>query len=207
MKKKIILIGFGGHAKSVIDTIEQSNEFQIVGFSDISLQINKEYRGYKVICSDNELINIYKSGIKYAFITIGYMGKSNIREKIYSNLTNIGFKFPVIIDKSAIIARDVIIEEGTFVAKNVVLNSQVYVKKLAIINTGAIIEHECNIGENSHIAGGSILCGNVTVGDNVFVGAGSKIIQNIMIGNNTIIGAGSVVLHNINQNSKVYGLV
>lgn len=205
--EKIVLVGFGGHAKSVIDTIEQCSEFQIVGFSDVTSQFQKEYRGYKVICSDDALFDIYKSGIKYAFITIGYMGQSSIREKIYNKLKQIGFIIPVIIDKSAIIARDVILEEGTFVGKNVVLNSQVYVNKLAIINTGAIIEHECNIGQNSHIAGGSILCGNVTVCDNVFVGAGSKIIQNITVGSNTIIGAGSVVLHNVKQNSKVYGLI
>lgn len=207
MKKKIILIGFGGHAKSVIDTIEQNNEFQIAGFSDITSQINKEYRGYKVICSDDELIDIYESGIRYAFITIGYMGQSNIREKIYNKLKEFGFIVPVIIDKSAIIAKDVILEDGTFVGKGVILNSQVYVKKLAIVNTGAIIEHECNIGKNSHIAGGSILCGNVTIGDNVFIGAGSKIIQNITVEDNSTIGAGSVVLHSIKRNSKVYGLI
>lgn len=30
--EKIILIGAGGHAKSVVDSIEQAAEYEIVGF-------------------------------------------------------------------------------------------------------------------------------------------------------------------------------
>ena len=34
MKKKIIIIGGGGHAKVLIDLIDKSNKFQIVGIVD-----------------------------------------------------------------------------------------------------------------------------------------------------------------------------
>ena len=44
------------------------------------------YRGYKIICTDDELEELYKSGVQNAFITIGYMGNSNLREKLYYKL-------------------------------------------------------------------------------------------------------------------------
>jgi FlaA1/EpsC-like NDP-sugar epimerase len=34
-KEKIILIGGGGHAHSVIDVIEQENKYEIVGIIDV----------------------------------------------------------------------------------------------------------------------------------------------------------------------------
>lgn len=34
--KDIILIGFGGHAKSVIDSIEGLGEYNIVGYTDVN---------------------------------------------------------------------------------------------------------------------------------------------------------------------------
>ncbi|MDK9694251.1 MAG: acetyltransferase, partial [Sulfurimonas sp.] len=44
MKEEIILIGGGGHCKSVIDVIEQQNSFVIAGIVD-----KKELVGTKVL--------------------------------------------------------------------------------------------------------------------------------------------------------------
>lgn len=204
---KIILIGAGGHAKSVIDSIEQAGTYEIIGFSEKFKDEGIQYRGYKVICTDDELEEIYKSGVQNAFITIGYMGNSDLREKLYYKLKNIGFNIPSVVDQSAILATDVQIGKGCFIAKGTIINSQSCISDLAIINTGTVIEHECYVGFNTHIAGNSTMCGNVNVGDNVFVGAGSTVIQGVTIGESTIVGAASTVLHNIGNNKKVFGII
>lgn len=204
---KIILIGAGGHAKSVIDSIEQAGKYEIVGFSEKFKDEGIQYRGYKVICTDDELEVLYKSGVQNAFITIGYMGNSDLREKLYNKLKSIGFNIPSVVDKSAILATDVQIGKGCFIAKGTIINSQSCISDLAIINTGVVIEHECYVGFNTHIAGKSIICGNVNIGNNVFVGAGSTVIQGIKIGDSTIIGAASNILHNVGDNKKVFGVV
>lgn len=203
----ILLIGFGGHCKSIIDSIENSSIYSIYGIIDIKEKIGQEYRGYKVLGTDDNLKEFYNKGIKNVFICIGYMGNSNVRNKLYTIVKNIGFKLPNIIDKTAIIANNVELGEGIFIGKRAVLNSNVKVCNMSIINTGAIIEHESYVGEFSHISIGSILCGNVKVDENVFVGANSTIIQGINVGKNTVIGAGSIVLKNIIPNSKLYGII
>lgn len=205
--EKIILIGAGGHAKSVIDSVEQAGEYQIIGFSERIKCENVNYRGYKCICTDDELEDLYKTGVKNAFITIGYMGNSNLREKLYYKLKSIGFNLPSIVDNRAVLATDVQIGKGCFIAKGTIINSQTCIRDLAIINTGAVIEHECYVGFNTHIAGNSTICGNVSVGNNVFLGAGSTVIQGVKIGDNTIVGAASTILHNIENNKKVFGII
>ena len=40
----IILVGAGGHAKSIIDSIEKNNCYRILGFTDI-MHVDK-YRAY-----------------------------------------------------------------------------------------------------------------------------------------------------------------
>ena len=64
-----------------------------------------------------------------------------------------------------------------------------------------IIEHECKIDSNVHIAPGARLAGGVEVMKNSMIGIGANIIQNVTIGENCIIGAGSVVLGDIHSNS------
>lgn len=203
----ILLIGFGGHCKSIIDSIESNNQYNICGILDIKEKIGEQYRGYKVLGTDEDLKHFYDKGIKNVFICIGYMGNSNVRNNLYLTVKKIGFNMPNIIDKTAIIAKDVQLGEGIFVGKRAVLNSNVKIGNMAIINTGAIVEHDSYVGEFSHISIGSILCGNVRVEENVFVGANSTIIQGKNIGKNTIIGAGSIVLNDILKYNKKYGVV
>ena len=207
MIKKLLLLGFGGHAKSVVDSIEASGEYTIVGFSERVLDKNITYRGYEVICTDEELEAMYKSGIEYAFITIGFMGNSTLREKIMAQLKQIGYKIPIIVDPTAIVAQDVSVGAGSFIGKRAVLNAAVKVGENAIINTGAILDHETEVGDNSHIACGSVLCGQVKIGSSTLIGAGSTVIQNITIEEECIIGAGSTVLHDVVAKTKAYGVI
>lgn len=205
--ENILLIGFGGHCKSIIDSIENSGIYKIYGIIDIEEKFGQTYRNYKVIGTDNDLEKFYNIGIKNIFVCIGYMGNNDIRNKLYKKIKNIGFTIPNIVDSTAILANNIQLGEGIFIGKRAVLNSDVKVGNMCIINTGAIIEHESYIGDFSHISIGAILCGNVFINKNVFIGANSTIIQGINIGENSIIGANSIVIRNVLKNSKCYGVV
>jgi len=203
----IILLGIGGHAHSVVDSIEQLGVFHIVGFLDVKENQDKEYRGYRVIGTDDMLETYYFKGIKNAFVTVGYLGEGNIREKLYRELKRIGYKLPNIIDETAIVAGDAQLGEGNFVGKRAVVNANAEIGNMCIINTGAIIEHDCSIGDFTHIAAGTVLCGQVTVGDRTLVGAGTVVIQGIGIGTHVLVGAGMVLTKNVRDNIKKYGNV
>lgn len=201
--KKIILLGCGGHAKSVVDAIESQGEYKIVGFLDFK---DFFYRGYRVLGDDEIAKKIFEKGVRYAFICVGYMGKGSVRESLYAYLKDIGFQIAIVTDSSAIIASDAHLGEGTFVGKNAVINANAKIGKMAIINTGAIVEHDCSIGAFSHISVGAVLCGNVAVGERCLIGAGTTVIQGLGIADNVIVGAGAVVSKNLDAKGVYVGI-
>ncbi|WP_312368726.1 acetyltransferase [Lachnoclostridium sp.] len=205
--EKVVVLGCGGHAKSIIDMIEQQESYEVAGFITNEESEGFMYRGYPVLGTDALLPMIFQSGIKSAVIAVGYLGNSKVRDHIYEMLKFIGFKLPVIIDKTAIIARDVIIGEGTVIGKAAIINSNAILGTMAIVNTGALIEHDCEVGDFAHIAVGCVLCGNVKVENHAFVGAGTNIIHGITVGENSVIGAGSTVIGSVRPNTCVYGIV
>lgn len=202
MKEKIVLLGSGGHARSVADAIEASDIYEIAGFIDCEENKDAVYRGYKVIGNDGDLQGLYDSGIHHAFICVGYLGRGEIRDTLYEKLKKTGFEIPVVADPTAVLAKDVCIGEGTFIGKTAVINSGASIGKMAIINTAAVVEHDCRIGDFCHISINSTLCGRVSVGDRSFVGAGSVIIQEITVGECSVIGAGSIVVKNVKGNIR-----
>lgn len=203
----IILLGIGGHAHSVVDSIEQSGQYHIIGFLDKEEMRGKHFRKYQVLDTDDALERLYGEGLRYAFITVGYMGHGNLRNRLYMRLKKRGYILPNIVDDSAVIAKDVMLEDGIFIGKRAVINANANIQKMCIINTGAVIEHDCIVEKFTHVAVGGILCGNVSIGRETFVGANATVIQGKRIGCNCVIGAGTTVRKNMENFSMICGEV
>ena len=60
MKKDIIIVGCGGHAKSVIEVIESTKIWNIIGLIGLEDELNQKILGYEVIGTDKDLKNIRK---------------------------------------------------------------------------------------------------------------------------------------------------
>lgn len=201
--KKLLLIGGGGHCKSVIDSILSTREYEEVGIIDNTAE--SIYQGVQVVGRDDDLPLLYQTGWEYAFITVGSIGNTGVRRRLFDLVKTLGFIVPVITDPTAVIAKEVSLGEGTFVGKNAVINSDVKTGLCTIINTGAIVEHDCRIGDFAHISPGAILCGQVNVDKDSHIGAGTIVRQLVSVGHNTLIGAGSVVVKDIQDGVIAYG--
>lgn len=197
-----MLIGGGGHCHSVLDSVLKLNTYDAVGIVDYT---NASVNNIPVVGNDEDLPYLLQVGWTNAFITVGSVGNTLLRHRLYQLVKDKGFTIPSIIDATAIVANDVVIDEGCFVGKGAIINAGSKIGKAAIVNTGAIIEHDCVVGEFAHVSPGTVLCGQVNVGDDSHIGAGSVVKQQIEIGNNSLIGAGSVVVKDIPANAKAYG--
>lgn len=201
----IILLGAGGHAHSVVDSIEQTGKYNIIGFLDTEEMQGKKFRDYCVLDSDDALQKYFDKGINNAFVTIGFMGHGNVRNHLYRQLKDIGYTVPNIIDDTAVVSKKAKLEDGIFVGKKAVINANAQIGRMCIINTGVIVEHGCRIGEFSHIAVGGVVCGEVIVGVQTLIGANATVIQERKIGNCCIIGAGTIISKDVQNNMIRYG--
>jgi len=202
--KKIVLIGAGGHCKVIIDIIRSMGEYEIVGITDNGS--DEALLNIPVIGDDNILEQLFREGVKYAFVCVGGLGNMELRTNIYNMLQEVGFQLPILIHKSAIISSYANIGEGTCVMPGAIINPDSTIGRNCIINTGSIIEHDCIIGDNTHISPKVVIAGKVIVGCNTHIGMGSSIIQGKNIGNNVTIGAGAVVVSNIEDNLVAVGV-
>lgn len=203
--KKIILIGGGGHCKVVIEAILLAKVYKIAGILDLKEKMGEKVLNVPIIGSDKDLEGYYKNGIKNCFITVGSVGKPDLRVKLFHLADNIGFDIPNILHPNSMISRSAKLGRGNYISAGVIINSGVVIGDNCIINTGTIIEHDCCIGDFVHVAPGVTMSGGVTVGRYSHIGTGSSIAQYLKIGSNTIIGSGSVVVKDVKDNIVAYG--
>tara|TARA_B100000925_G_C21775425_1_gene373944 strand:- start:9 stop:587 length:579 start_codon:yes stop_codon:yes gene_type:complete len=190
--KKIILIGGGGHCRSVIDVIEQEKKYKIHGIVDKPKYLGSKILGYKVIGSDLDLEYLAKK-YKNAIITVGQIKSPLVRIKLFNLASKAGFKFPTIISPRAYISKYSRIGIGTIVLHNAVVNSNVVIGNNCIINTKSLIEHDCEISDHCHISTNATINGNVKIKSNCFIGSNATIRDGIIIKENNFVKAHSLV--------------
>ncbi len=84
--EKLVVLGTGGHARSVMDILLQNNDFDIIGCVGPE---SCEVLGQPVIGNDNDLESIFSKGIKNIFVAIG---DNRLRNALFQKVVSIGFK-------------------------------------------------------------------------------------------------------------------
>ena len=184
MGNKYVIIGCGGHAKSILDVILFNEPAADVVFLDKNAKENEKILNYPVVKDYN---------IKEEKVIIGIgdnVKRRNLSEKYYNNLTSV-------ISKTAYIGKDVKIGKGVFIAHNAYVGIFSEIGDFSVVNTGAIVEHECKLEKCVFIGPNSTICGKANVGANTFIGADTTILPRINICSDVTIGAKSLVAKEI----------
>tara|TARA_B110000967_G_C18899021_1_gene573136 strand:+ start:3632 stop:4207 length:576 start_codon:yes stop_codon:yes gene_type:complete len=188
----IILIGGGGHCKSVIDVIEQEGKFNIVGIVD-KLELHSDVLGYSVIGNDFDLVSLAKK-YRYALVTAGQIKTPALRIKLFDLAVKAGFKMPSIISPRAYVSPHATIGRGTIVMHDALVNANVTVSDNCIINSKALIEHDTVIESHCHISTYAAINGNVIVERGCFIGSRATTKESIIIEKNSFVKAGGLVV-------------
>jgi sugar O-acyltransferase (sialic acid O-acetyltransferase NeuD family) len=189
---KVAIIGAGGHAKEVYQSILAQEavdtlagffvepEFVVEGATLYDLPI----KSVEELDTDKHVIHIAVGNIEF-------------RARMFESLKEFGFQFTNIIDPRSNVSGPIIKGTGIYIAPGAQVTADVKIGNGVIINTGAIVAHDCELLDFCNISPGSILCGDVRVGEKTLIGAGSIIREKIWIRDNVVLGMGSIVTKNI----------
>ncbi|EJS00699.1 acetyltransferase [Bacillus mycoides] len=199
MKKKLLVIGAGGHGKVIADIALKMNKWEYIAFLDDDDV--KTSMGIEIIDKSTSVSKYIKDYDLFVGI-----GNNVIREKVQEQLEEQGASMPVLIHPSAIIGEEVYLKAGTVVMAGTVINCCTKIGKGCIINTASTIDHDNIIEDYVHISPGANLAGTVKVGRSTWLGIGSVISNNVNIAGNCKIGAGAVVIKDITELGTYVGV-
>lgn len=195
MKRPLILIGGGGHCKSVIEVAE-SADYEIKGILDMPDEVGKEVLpGHKIIGNDDEIPQ-YVEECDFV-ITVGFIKNPALRIKLYNKVKAAGGRLATIIASTAHVSKYAELGEGIVIMHHAFVNAGAKIGDNCIINTFVNIEHDAEVGNQCHISTGTMVNGECKIGENCFIGSQSVCANCIEIASDIIVGAGSVVRKSI----------
>lgn len=196
MNKPLILIGGGGHCKSVIEAAESAG-YQIMGVLDLPEELGKPVLATKVVGTDDD-IPAYVDKAEFV-ITVGFIKSPATRIKLYNKVKEAGGRLATIIASTAYVSKYATIGEGTVVMHHAFVNAGAKVGANVILNTFTNVEHDAVIGDQCHISTGTMVNGECVVGERCFIGSQSVLANGITVGDDIVVGAGSLVRKSISQ--------
>jgi len=190
----IYLYGASGHAKVVIEILEQRQKV-ISGLIDGNPVIKNLFQ-YPVFQE------IPTTDIENEIAVIICVGNNIIRKKLAERIL---FNFATAIHPSSNISGRSSIGVGSVVMSMVSVNSGASVGKHVILNTNCSVDHDCVLEDYVHVSPNAALAGNVKVGEGAHIGIGACVIQGVKIGKWATIGAGAVIIKDIPDYAVVVG--
>lgn len=189
LQTDLLVIGAGGHAKVVIDVARAAGFTPVAALDPGS--IGSTCNGVEVVGSDDKSAELLAAGLTQCAVAIG---DNRLRLRIGERLRDMGFALPALVHPSAITSPSATIGAGTVVMPLAVINAAAAVGELVIVNSAAVVEHDCHLGNGSHVAPGTRLGGCVSIGRGAMVGIGSALRPGSSIGDFSVVGAGSTVI-------------
>ncbi len=191
-RKKLILLGGGGHCKSCIDVIEQEGKYKIAGILDNAEHVGQKVLGYDVVGTDADIGKFTDEGCAF-LITVGQIKTSAIRKKLFSLLSKNDAQMATVISPRAYVSKHADIGKGTIIMHDALVNTAASIGENCIINTKALIEHDAIIEDFCHISTSAVINGGATVQEGTFFGSNAVSKEGVVTSKDDFIKAGSIV--------------
>ena len=196
----LILIGAGGHAKVVLDTLNALGKKCSVEIRDDNTALNgKLLLDYQIKTPVGPVANLSER-IHLA------IGNNQARKRLGTAILDSGKSLIAIVHPRATVSALARVGDGAFLGAGGIIAPDAAVARGAIVNHGAIIDHDCRVEAWAHIAPGAVLGGAVQIGEGCLIGAGAVVLPGLSIGDWAIVGAGAIVTKDVAAGAIVVGI-
>lgn len=199
MMPGLLVLGFGGHARSVADVALACGIKNLL-FIEPHARTGENFLGHAVESGWPEIA---------LFPDWQYLpasGNGAIREQQMREAKARGWKAATLIAPTATIGVGATVGEGSFVAQHAHVGPMAQFGAACIVNTGAAVEHEVIVGAFSHVSVHSVVAGRARIGSFCFIGAGAIVIDKVQVADGITLGAGGVAASDLLETGTYIGV-
>ena len=201
--KKLIIWGGTGNFKVLTEFLDK--EYDILGFFDRNIEIQKSYNKKPYLGNlENFKKWVVKNQKAYFICSMGH-GLGKERLSLIEMIKQKGLTPIYAIHPTAFVAENVKIGEGSMIFAQSAVCVDSIIGKGCIINTSASVDHECTLDDGVSIGPGAHLAGLVKIGKYAEIYTGATILPRVKIGEGAVVGAGAVVIKDIEPYTTVVG--
>lgn len=190
LKKRLLIIGAGGHGRSVAEAALLGQDYALTAFLDDAAKPPQHHLwGCSVWGTTATLANC-RGRIDAVIVAIG---NNALREALHQQVKAQGLALAMVVHPAAMVSPTAAIGEGTAIMAGAIVGTGAQLGEGVIVNCGAVVDHDCmvesfgHLGVNAGMAGGSVL------GRSAWMPVGSALAYGVRVPAGRVLRAGEVV--------------
>lgn len=184
-----MIIGAGGHGRSVAEAATESGDFDVVGFLDDAFPELKAVWQIPVLGK----IADFSRFMNRADNAIVAIGNNGVRSTTLRHLAAMGYGLATVIHPRAIVSPRAIIGAGSAIMAGAIVGTEARLGVGTIVNSGAVVEHHCQVGDFGHLGVGAVMAGGSTLGDGAWMQANAALGYGVVIEKGRVLRPGEAV--------------
>lgn len=180
---RLLIIGAGGHGRSVAEAVLTAGIFELAGFVDDAAPGLAQVWGYPVLGTAGD-VSAYRSHADAAIVAVG---NNAVREALCHKVLAAGFELATVLHPRAIVSPRAVIGAGSAVMAGAIVGTEAQLVVGVIINCGVVVDHDAQVhdfahlGVNAGMAGGSVLGRSAWLQAGVTLGYGAKVAPKVVM--------------------------
>lgn len=188
---KVVVLGCGGHARSVADVLLDLHADVALVFVDENARTGERILGRAV----HSYADLHGQLLDHAVVPAA--GDNVRRHALFTTFPD--RNIISVVSRRAYVSGFATVGRGCFIGNHAHVGPEAVVGDGAIVNTAAVVEHETVLGVGCHVGPRAVVCGRCKIGDRVFLGAGATVRDGVTIGPDIVVGAGGVVTAGLHE--------
>lgn len=183
-KPRFLVVGAGGHGRSVAEAVQLSGDFEMVGFlDDGAFASGDDVWGLPVLGPASDFAG-YVALASHAVVAIG---NNALRQKLCAQLQAAGFVLACVVHPRAIVSPRAQLGEGVAVMAGAIVGTEAVLGQGVIVNCGAVVDHHAQVHEFGHLGVNACMAGGSVLGALAWMQAGSAIGYGVQLAAGTVL--------------------
>ena len=171
LTRRLLIVGAGGHGRSVAEAALESGAYEVVGFLDDAFPGLGSVWEIPVLGKVADY-SAFRLDVDCCLVAIG---NNVVREKTGTLLKAGGFELASVIHPRALVSPRAVIGAGSAVMMGAVVGTEARLSEGAIVNCGAVVDHHCVVEDYGHLGVGAVMAGGSVLGRGAWMQANAAL--------------------------------
>jgi sugar O-acyltransferase (sialic acid O-acetyltransferase NeuD family) len=169
--KRLIIIGAGGHARSIAEIVLDQGGYALAGFLDDAYPGVQSLWEFPVLGKVDALAG-FRGVADAVFVAIG---NNRVRESLFHALSEAGFELPNLIHARAIVSSRAVLWRGVAIMAGAIVGTEAVLGDGVIVNAGAVVDHHARVEDFGHLGVNASMAGGSRLGRGAWMQAGAAL--------------------------------
>lgn len=184
--RRLLIVGAGGHARSVAEAVLLTGAFELSGFLDDAFPKLAKVWDFPVLGTTVD-IEKYR---EFAEVGVVAIGKNELREVLCGQLRAAGFELATVIHPRAIVSPKAVVDAGCMILAGAIIGTEAQLGCGVIVNCGAVVDHHCRVEDFGHLGVHAAMAGGSILGRGAWMQAGSALGYGVRIDAGVVLAPG-----------------